>query len=46
VHIFIVDEMIDMERMCWSEEKLEVNLIETYKRAVHEIPQGRFVEDE
>jgi hypothetical protein len=42
----MADEMIHMERMCWSEEKLEVNLIETYRRAIHQIPLGIFVEDE
>jgi ribonuclease HI len=41
-----VDELIDTEQMCWSEEKLEVNLIETNRRAVCQIPLGRFAEDE
>jgi hypothetical protein len=42
----MVDELIDMEIMCWSKEKLEVNLIETDRRAVCQIPLGRFAEDE
>jgi hypothetical protein len=42
----MVEELIDMERMCWSEEKLEVNLIETDRRVVRQIPLGRFVENE
>jgi hypothetical protein len=44
--VTMVDELIDMERMCWSKEKLEVNLIETDRRAVCQIPLGRFAEDE
>lgn len=38
----MVDELIDTELMCWSEEKLEVNFIETDSRAIRQIPLGRF----
>jgi hypothetical protein len=38
----MVDELIDMKRMCWSDEKLELNLIETNRRAIRRIPLGRF----
>jgi hypothetical protein len=41
-----VGELIDNEQMSWSEEKLEANLIETDRRAVRQIPLGRFAEDE
>jgi hypothetical protein len=42
----MVDELIDTVNMCWSEEKLEENFIETDRRAIRQIPLGRFLEDE
>jgi hypothetical protein len=42
----MVDELIDMEQMCWSEDKLEENFIHTDKCAIRQIPLGRFAEDE
>ena len=42
----MVDELIDKELMCWSEEKLEANFIDTDRQAIRRIPLGRFTEDE
>jgi hypothetical protein len=42
----MADELIDNEQMCWSEEKLEENFIETNSRAICQIPLGRFAEDD
>ena len=42
----MVDELIDIENMCWSEEKLEVNFIDTDRRAIQNIPLGRYSDDE
>jgi hypothetical protein len=42
----MADELIDNEQLCWYEEKLEENFIETDKRDIHQIPLGRFAEDE
>jgi hypothetical protein len=42
----MVDELIDNEQLCWSEKKLEENIIETNKPDIHQIPLGHFAEDE
>jgi hypothetical protein len=42
----VVDELIDTELMCWSEDKLEENFIQTDRRAILQIPLGRFADDE
>ena len=39
-NITMVDELIDTEQMCCSEEKLEVNFIETDRDAIRRIPLG------
>jgi hypothetical protein len=42
----MVDELIDIEQMCWSEDKLEENFIETNRHAICQIPLEMFAEDE
>ena len=44
-NITMVDELIDTDLMCWSEDKLERNFIETDRRAIRQIPLGRHAED-
>jgi hypothetical protein len=46
VDVTMVHELIDVDLMCWKEEKLETNFVETAKRAIRQIPLGRFAEDE
>jgi hypothetical protein len=38
-----VDELIVTKLMCWSEEKLEMNFIETDRRAIRQIPSKDFL---
>jgi hypothetical protein len=44
--VTMADELIDTKMMCWSDDKLEENFIETDRRLIHQIPLGRFAEDE
>ena len=41
----MVDELIDTDRMCWSEEKLVENFIHMDRDAILQIPLGRFADD-
>jgi hypothetical protein len=43
--ITMVEELIDQEQMCWWEEKLEANFIDTDHQAIQRIPLGRLYKD-
>ena len=44
-NVTMVEELIDNELLCWDEGKLEVNFIETDRKAICQIPLGRTAED-